>query len=96
MLLPQSRVCSCKRYDKEIELDVEIWPTSIVCSVGYRLMLTFEYDTPGRMLHYDPLDRPEAEFGGLNTIHTGIGMASYLLLLTFPVAHAVAKRRSAG
>ena len=69
---------------KVIELDVEIWPTSIVCSVGYRLMLTFEYDTPGRMLHYDPLDRPEAEFGGLNTIHTGSGTAPYLLLFHIP------------
>ena len=89
------------RRDEVIELDVEIWPTSIVCPVGYRLVLTlvwcdFEYGTPGRMLHNAPLDRPEAEFGGLNTIHTGIGMASYLLLLTFPKAHAVAKRRSAG
>ena len=74
---------------KVIELDIEIWPTSIVCSVGYRLVLTlagcyFEYGTLGRMLHYDPLDRPEAEFGGLITIHIGSGMASYLLLFHIP------------
>ena len=52
---------------------------------GYRLVLTlagrdFEYDTPGRMLHDDPADRPAAEFGGVNTIHTGGGRASFLLL----------------
>lgn len=71
--------------DTVVALDVEIWPTSIVCPPGYRLVLTiqgrdFEYDVPGRMLHNDPLDRPEEEFGGRNTIHTGAGHASYLLL----------------
>ena len=75
--------------DEIVELNVEIWPTSIVCPIGYRLVLTiagrdFEYDVPGRMLHNDPLDRPEAEFGGLNTIHTGAGHASYLLLPRIP------------
>lgn len=72
-----------------IALDVEIWPTSIVCPPGYRLVLTlqgrdFEYDVPGRMLHNDPLDRPEEEFGGINTIHTGGGNLSYLLLPLIP------------
>lgn len=72
-----------------VELDVEIWPTSIVCPPGYRLMLTlggcdFEYDVPGRMLHNDPRDRPEADFGGINTIHTGSGHPSYLLLPHIP------------
>ena len=68
-----------------IPLDVEIWPTSIVCLPGYRLVLTiagrdFEYDVPGRMLHNDPIDRPEAEFGGVNTLHTGPDHLCYLLL----------------
>ena len=75
--------------DTVIALDVEIWPTSIVCPPGYRLILTiqgrdFEYDIPGRMLHNDPADRPEKEFSGLNTIHTGAGQASYLLLPHIP------------
>lgn len=60
-----------------VALDVEIWPTSIVCPPGYRLAPTvmgkgYEYDVPGRMLHDDPKDRPEAEFGGVNTLHTGL------------------------
>jgi uncharacterized protein len=71
------------------ELQVEIWPTSIVCRAGYRLVLTlqgrdFEYDVPGRMLHNDPADRPEDEFGGINTIHTGPTYPSYLLLPHIP------------
>ena len=72
-----------------IALDVEIWPTCIVCPPGYRLVLTlqgrdFEYDVPGRMLHNDPLDRPEEEFGGTNTIHTGGQHLSYLLMPLIP------------
>ena len=71
--------------DSVVALDVEIWPTSIVCPPGYRLVLTiqgrdFEYDVPGRMLHNDPVGRPENEFGGINTIHTGSTHSSYLLL----------------
>ena len=72
-----------------VALDVEIWPTSIVCPPGYRPVLTlqgrdFEYDTGGRMLHNDPRDRPEDEFGGLNTLHAGTMYPSYLLLPHIP------------
>jgi predicted acyl esterase len=72
-----------------VALDVEIWPTSIVCPPCYRLVLTlqgrdFEYDTGGRMLHNDPRDRPEDEFGGLNTLHAGAMYPSYLLLPHIP------------
>ncbi|MBT5050754.1 MAG: CocE/NonD family hydrolase [Rhodospirillaceae bacterium] len=75
--------------DEIVALHVEIWPTSIVCPPGYRLVLTlqgrdFEYDVPGRMLHNDPLDRPKAEFGGINTIHTGGDHPSYLLMPLIP------------
>ncbi len=75
--------------DEIVALDVEIWPTSIVVPPGYRLVLTlagrdFEYDTPGRMLHDDPADRPAAEFGGVNTIYTGGARASFLLLPHIP------------
>jgi predicted acyl esterase len=72
-----------------VALDVEIWPTSIVVPAGHRLVLTlagrdFEYDTPGRMLHDDPADRPADEFGGISTVRTGGNTASYLLLPHIP------------
>ena len=71
------------------ELDVEIWPTSIVGPPGYRRVLTlkgcdFEYDVPGRMLHDDPRDRPPEIFGGTNRIHTGGTHPSYLLMPLIP------------
>ncbi len=56
------------------EVEVEIWPTSIVVPKGYRLVLTIagrDFEFPGisgRMLHDHPADRPAAEFGGRNTI----------------------------
>ena len=71
-------------------VDVEIWPTSMVFPKGYRLVLTlqgrdFEFPgTPGRMLHNHPDDRPAAEFGGRNTIHTGGAHESFLSLPTIP------------
>lgn len=75
--------------DAVTELEVEIWPTSIVCPAGYQLVLTlqgrdFEYDVPGRMLHNDPADRPANEFGGVNTVHTGPAHPSYLLMPHIP------------
>src|SRR5262249_24595145 len=57
------------RYD----VDVELWPTSLVYPRGYRLVLTVQgrdIDVPGfarRILHHDPVDRDPAEFGGRNT-----------------------------
>lgn len=72
------------------EVEVEIWPTSIVFPKGYRLVLTmqgrdFEFpELPGRMLHAHPEDRPSDEFGGTNTIHTGGDQASYLLMPHIP------------
>jgi hypothetical protein len=70
-------------------LDVEIWPTSMVFPKGYRLVLTlqghdFVVTPPGRLLHDHPEDRPAAEFGGLNTIHTGGDHGSYLLMPLIP------------
>jgi predicted acyl esterase len=67
-------------------VDVEIWPTCLVLPKGYRLALTlmgkdFEFaGIPGRLLHNDAADRPAAEFGGINTIHTGDENESCLLL----------------
>jgi predicted acyl esterase len=82
--------------DKVYELDVEIWPTSIVCPRGYRLGLTIggkDFERPqatglmrgsGLFLHDDPDDRPSNEFGGTNRIHTGAEHQSYLLLPSIP------------
>jgi predicted acyl esterase len=76
--------------DKLYEVDVEIWPTSMVLPKGYRLVLTiqgrdFEFSgVAGRMLHTDPGDRPAEEFGGTNTIHTGGDIASYIVLPIIP------------
>ena len=72
------------------EVDVEIWPTSIVVSTGYRLVLTLQGrdhefpGSPGRMLHNHPGDRPAAEFAGVDTILTGGATASYLLMPHIP------------
>ena len=66
-------------------VDVEIWPTSMVFPKGYRLVLTlqghdFVVTPPGRLLHDHPIDRPNEEFGGVNTVHSGGERASYLLM----------------
>jgi uncharacterized protein len=74
------------------EVDIEIWPTSIVCPAGYRLGLTIggkDFERPqskdlmkgsGLFLHNDAADRPEAEFGGINRIHAGAEHQSCLIL----------------
>ena len=78
------------------EVDVEIWPTSIVVPVGYTLALTIagkDFERPetqglmkgsGIFLHDDPADRPGALFGGSCAIHTGDDRASYLLMPLVP------------
>lgn len=78
------------------EVDVEIWPTSVVVPAGYCLALTiggkdFERsDASGLMkgsgifLHNDPADRPAALFGGKHTIHCGGAHASHLLMPRIP------------
>jgi predicted acyl esterase len=82
--------------DNVYEVDVEIWPTSIVYPQGYRLGLTIGgkgFERPeatglmkgsGLFLHNDPADRPASEFGGFNRILTGGDSASYLLLPMIP------------
>jgi len=71
-------------------LDVEIWPTSIVCPAGYRLALTIQgrdYEAAGvsgRILHDSESDRPRGEFDGRTSILTGPGYDSYLLLPHIP------------
>jgi hypothetical protein len=78
------------------EVDVEIWPTSVVVPAGYRLALTIggcDFARPeaqglmkgsGIFLHDDPADRPAEMFGGRNAVHTGGDRASYLLMPLIP------------
>jgi predicted acyl esterase len=70
-------------------LNVEIWPTSIVLPAGFRLALTLrgrdlEFATRGRMLHDDPADRPADEFAGEHSLATGPDSPAYLLLPRIP------------
>lgn len=72
-----------------VELDVEIWPTSMVFPRGYRLVLTIQgkdllIAPPGRLRHDHPQDRPPALFGGTVEVHTGGEAPSYLLLPLIP------------
>jgi uncharacterized protein len=66
------------------EMDLEIWPTSMVFPKGYRLVLTlmgkdFQFpDIPGRILHNHPYDRDRDELKGTNTIFTGDANASWI------------------
>ena len=88
---------------KVYELDVEIWPTSIVVPVEYRIALTVrgkDYEHPGKgmriksfvnemrgcgpFLHNDPDDRPEALFGGRNTLFAGGRNPSFVFVPIIP------------
>jgi len=78
------------------EVDVEIWPTSLVLPAGYTLTLDVQghdYVCPGAsgfmtgsgpFVHKDPSDRPADVFGGKVTLHTGGRTKSYLLLPVIP------------
>ena len=71
------------------ELDVEIWPGSMVFPKGYRMVLTlqgrdFIVTPPGRLLHNHPQDRDPETFGGTCTIHTGPDHPSFLLMPLIP------------
>ena len=71
------------------ELDVEIWPGSMVFPKGYRMVLTlqgrdFIVTPPGRLLHNHPQDRDAAQFGGTCTIHTGAAHPAFLLMPLIP------------
>jgi hypothetical protein len=73
-----------------VPLDLEIWPTSIVCPAGSRLALTIQgHDlelggVPGRILHAHPEDRPAGIFGARNTVLSGPERDSFLLLPIIP------------
>ncbi len=66
---------------------VEILPTSMVFERGHRLGLVVgarDRDEPTRFLHDDPADRAAERFAGTNTIRTGGGFDSYLLVPVIP------------
>jgi predicted acyl esterase len=72
------------------EVEVEIWPTSIVLPRGWRLVVTLQgrdFELPGtsgRMLHDDPQDRRPDVYGGRCSILTGGDTPSYLLMPWIP------------
>ena len=74
------------------EVDLEIWPTSMVYPKGYRMVLTimgkdFEFpDIPGRILHKHESDRGHEAFKGNSRILTGGDRASYVTLPRFPAS----------
>jgi predicted acyl esterase len=73
-----------------VQVEIEIWATSIVLPAGSRLIL----DVAGAELpsshffHQDERDRPPERFAGTTTIHTGAGHGSRLLLPVIPAAGA--------
>jgi predicted acyl esterase len=83
------------------ELDIEIWPTSIVVPAGYQIALSvlgrdFDHGLPGSGSHLGPQmrgsaffthgGRPEEIYGRSVTIHSGPDRASYVVLPIIPEA----------
>jgi predicted acyl esterase len=82
------------------ELDVEIWPTSLILPEGYTLTLDVQghdyvhpgtttspempFSGSGPFIHKDPSNRPADVYGGTVTLHTGDRNNSYLLLPLIP------------
>jgi hypothetical protein len=79
--------------DEIYEVDVEIWPTTMVYPKGYRLVLTImgkDFQFPGiagRILHQHPSDRGGPDFQGICSIYTGGDRASYVALPIIPQKH---------
>jgi predicted acyl esterase len=73
--------------DEIVELDIEIWPTSIVLGPEDNLVLDIsahDHDTFPFRMDTDPDDRPSDRFDGVYTLYTGLGRPAYLRL---PVIH---------
>ena len=82
------------------ELDIEIWPQSIILPKGYQIGINIsgqDFDRPGEsvgdympcrgsgpFLHNDPFDRPKEIFSGETTIYSGENHSSYILLPIIP------------
>lgn len=67
-----------------VECEVEIWPTGMVFKKGHRIRLDIQ---PRDGVGSAPYSHYPAAYntGGENTVHTGGGMASYLLLPIIPL-----------
>jgi len=83
------------------EIDVEIWPTSIVLPAGFIIGVTLAgrdfargasgpddlaHKGSGPFLHNDPIDRPAEIFDGVTTLHTGAAYSSHILMPVVPEA----------
>lgn len=78
------------------EVQVELWPTSIVIPEGYTLALRIEgkdfsrsdkggiLTGSGPFLHTHPEDRPPSIFGAKNTVYGGSSFDSYLMIPVIP------------
>jgi predicted acyl esterase len=70
-------------------VEIEIWPTSIVFPIGYKLVLTiqgndFVVNEPGRLLHNHPQDRDDRLSKAQCKIYTGSAYPSQLILPMIP------------
>jgi predicted acyl esterase len=73
------------------QLDIEIWPTSIVIKPGERLRLDITAHDKhqsaknyGHYGHSDPQDKPPERFVGKVTLYSGGSHDSHLLLPVIP------------
>lgn len=64
------------------ELDIELWPTSIVVPPGFRLALTIQAHDWEQSVSFqnDKWDQRAELYGGITTIHSTADMPSYMLL----------------
>ncbi|KAJ6438747.1 X-Pro dipeptidyl-peptidase (S15 family) protein [Purpureocillium lavendulum] len=69
--------------DAIYEVDVEVWPTSVVVTPGHRLIFEVssgDTDGTGLFRHVDQTDRDPRRFAGLNHIHFGKDRDNYIQL----------------
>ncbi|KAI1130639.1 acyl esterase [Nemania abortiva] len=70
------------------EVDVEVWPTSVVVEPGGQLVLEVASgDTQGCGIfrHDDPVDRSPAKFQGRNHVCFGLSLVNYIMLPVIPL-----------
>lgn len=73
--------------DEIYEVDIDVWPTSVVISPGHRLLFEVssgDTDGSGLFLHQDPVDRDKKRLSGLNHIHFGNGRHNFIQLPIIP------------
>ncbi|KAG9256751.1 Alpha/Beta hydrolase protein [Emericellopsis atlantica] len=68
-------------------IDVEVWPTNVIVGVGGKLVFEISSgDTQGSGIfgHNDPVDRSREKFQGVNHLHFGPGIESFITLPIIP------------